>query len=92
MHEAEELSVNVTETEDTVVTLFPAVRPHRVRYRTLYVYGQTVHLQFNEMQQCCGSGSESVQAVCHQARIRILLSPSKNSKKNYDSYCFVTFF
>ncbi len=41
--------------------------------------------------QCCGSGS--VGSVCFWASwIRILLSSSKNSKKNLDSYCFVTSF
>ncbi len=40
--------------------------------------------------QCCGSESGS---TCFGASwIRILLSPSKISKKNLDSYCFVTSF
>ncbi len=52
----------------------------------------------NCYQQCCGSGS--LGSICFWAtririrqsgvRIRILLSSSKNSKKNLDSYCFVT--
>jgi hypothetical protein len=38
--------------------------------------------------QCCGSGS--VGSVCFWTSwIRILLSSSKNCKKNFDSYCFV---
>ncbi len=37
-----------------------------------------------------GSGSVSTYEV--QIRLRILLSSSKNSKKNLDSYCFVTSF
>jgi hypothetical protein len=57
--------------------------------------------------QCCGSGSESGGSIYFWAspirihwsekririllRTRILLSLSKNSKKNIDSYCFVTF-
>ncbi len=43
--------------------------------------------------QCCGSGS--VGSVCFWISwiwIQIFLSSSKNSKKNLDSYCFVTFF
>jgi hypothetical protein len=36
-----------------------------------------------------GSGSISAEAWI---RIRVLLSSSKNSKKNLDSYCFVTSF
>ncbi len=43
--------------------------------------------------QCCGS--DSLGSICFWAswiRIRILLSSSKNSKKNIDSYCFVTSF
>jgi hypothetical protein len=40
--------------------------------------------------QCCRSESGS---TCFWASwIRILLPPSKNSKKNLDSYCFVTSF
>jgi hypothetical protein len=40
--------------------------------------------------QCCGAESGS---TCFWAsRIRILLSFSKNSKKNLDFYCFVTSF
>jgi hypothetical protein len=39
--------------------------------------------------QCCRSGPGK--SICFRAsRIRILLSASKNSKKNIDSYCFVT--
>ncbi len=42
--------------------------------------------------QCCGSGSETGSgSTCFWASW-ILLSPSKNSKKNLDSYCFVTSF
>jgi hypothetical protein len=41
--------------------------------------------------QCCGSGSGSTGSTCFWAsRIRILLSSCKNSKKNLDSYYFVT--
>ncbi len=45
--------------------------------------------------QCCGSGSESgsgsTGSTCFWAsRIRILLSSCKTSKKNLDSYYFVT--
>jgi hypothetical protein len=36
-------------------------------------------------------GSESI-SQRYKIWIRILLSLSKNSKKNLDSYCFVTFF
>ncbi len=48
------------------------------------------------LRQCCGSesGFGSVGSVCFWASwiwIRILLSPSKNSTKNLDSYCVVTF-
>ncbi len=40
-----------------------------------------------------GSGSGSIsQRYASGARVRILLSISKNSKKNLDSYCFVTSF
>jgi hypothetical protein len=51
--------------------------------------------------QCCGSGSESESgsgstgSTCFWASriwIRILLSSCKNSKKNHDSYYFVTLF
>ncbi len=44
--------------------------------------------------QCCGSGSVgSVGSVCLWANlIWILLSSSKNSNTNFDSYCFVTSF
>ncbi len=58
--------------------------------------------------QCCGSESGSTGSTCFWAswiririqysevwirlRIRILISPSKNSKKNLDSYCFATSF
>jgi hypothetical protein len=38
-------------------------------------------------QQCCGS--ESTGSICFWAS-RILLSTSKNGKKNPDSYCLVT--
>jgi hypothetical protein len=39
------------------------------------------------------SGYGSVGSVCFWASwIRIILSSSKNSKKNLDSYCFLTFF
>jgi hypothetical protein len=64
------------------------------------------NLIFFPLKQCCGSRSESrsVGSVCFWATwirnrihksevwIRILLSPSKNSMKNLDSYCFVTFY
>ncbi len=41
--------------------------------------------------QCCGSGSGSVGSICFWASwIRILLSSSKNSKKNIDSFCSAT--
>jgi hypothetical protein len=40
--------------------------------------------------QCCGSGSECFWASRIRIRLRILLSSSKNSKKNLDSYYFVT--
>jgi hypothetical protein len=36
--------------------------------------------------------SESLETVFSSVRIRILLSSSKNSKKNLDSYCFATSF
>ncbi len=43
------------------------------------------------IKQCCGAGAGSVGSVCFlSSRIRILLSSSKNSKKNLNSYCFVT--
>ncbi len=43
--------------------------------------------------QCCGSESGSTGSTCFWAPwIRILLSLSKNSKKNLDFYCFVTSF
>ncbi len=56
--------------------------------------------------KCCGSGSASTGStyfwaswtrihqseVCIRIRIWILLSPSKKSKKNLDSYCFMTSF
>jgi hypothetical protein len=47
------------------------------------------------LHQCCGSGSESgsTGSTCFWAsQIRILLSSCKNSKKNLDSYYFVTLF
>jgi hypothetical protein len=44
----------------------------------------------NMKNQCFGSGSTCFWAS--RIRIRILLSSSKNSKKNLDSYCFVTSF
>jgi hypothetical protein len=37
-------------------------------------------------------GSGFIAEVWMRIRIRSLLSPSKNSKKNLDSYCFVTSF
>ncbi len=41
--------------------------------------------------QCWGSGSRFLGSVCFWASwIRILLSSSKNKKKNLDSNCFVT--
>jgi hypothetical protein len=44
-------------------------------------------------QQCSGSESGSTGSTCFWAsRIRILLSSSKNSKKNLDSYYIVTSF
>jgi hypothetical protein len=43
------------------------------------------------VRQCPGSGSVSHE-VRIRLRIRIFLSSSKNSKKNDDSYCFVTFY
>ncbi len=44
--------------------------------------------------QCCGFGSKSgcFSAFWIRIQIRILLSPSRNSKKNLDAYCFVTSF
>jgi hypothetical protein len=45
--------------------------------------------------QCCGSGYESGSdgSICFWAsRIPILLSSNNYSKKNFDSYCFVTSF
>ncbi len=53
-------------------------------------------IKFQCFLQCCGSGSESG-SICFWTSwiriwIRILLSSSKNSKKNLDSYCFVTSF
>jgi hypothetical protein len=43
--------------------------------------------------QCCGSESGSTGSTCFwDSRIRILLSSCKNSKKNLDSYYFVTLF
>ncbi len=43
--------------------------------------------------QCCGSGSGSTGSTCFWASwIRILLSLSKNGKKNLDFYCSVTCF
>jgi hypothetical protein len=57
---------------------------------------ETVHFSL-QCTQCGGSGSESesVGSICFGAsririRLRILLSLSKNSKKNIDWYCFVT--
>jgi hypothetical protein len=47
------------------------------------------------LKQRCGSGSESgsTGSTCFWASwIRILPSPSKNSKKKLDSYCFGTSF
>jgi hypothetical protein len=54
------------------------------------------------LKQSFGSGSGSTGSTCfwaswiriHQSEvwIRILLSPSNKSKKNLDSYCFVTYF
>ncbi len=50
--------------------------------------GSTFHNVFFQY-----SGSRSTGSTCFWAsRIRILLSSSKNSKKNLDSYCFVTSF
>jgi hypothetical protein len=63
-------------------------------------------INFVSPHQCCGSGSESgsTGSTCFWASwirfrihysdvwIRILLSPSKNSKKYLHSYCFVTSF
>ncbi len=42
--------------------------------------------------QCCGSGSESGSTWFWASWIRVLQSPSKNSKKYLHSYCFVTSF
>jgi hypothetical protein len=42
--------------------------------------------------QCCGSESGSGSTCFWASRIRILLSSCKNSKKNLDSYYFVTLF
>jgi hypothetical protein len=42
--------------------------------------------------QCCGSGSGSTCFWASWIRIWILLTLSKNSKKNLDFYCFVTSF
>jgi hypothetical protein len=81
VHEAEELSVNVTETEDTVVTLFPVERPHRVRYRTLYVTC-TVKLFIYRLMKCISVADPDPKpskpfvirppesgSFCHQAKI-----------------------
>ncbi len=46
---------------------------------------------FKCLMQCCGSGSGSTGSTCFWAswiRILILLSLTKNSKKNLDFYCF----
>ncbi len=62
----------------------------------------TTHSPAAYFNQCCGSGS--VRSLCFWAsririhyseiririRLRIFISSSKNSKKNIDSYCFVT--
>ncbi len=53
--------------------------PVHVHYRYRYVTERKGH-SMNCCHQCCVSG------------IRILLSSSKNSKKNLDFFCFVTFF
>jgi hypothetical protein len=45
---------------------------------------------FISLKQCCRSGP--VYFWASWIRIRILLSSSKNSKKNIDSYCFVSSF
>jgi hypothetical protein len=44
------------------------------------------------LMQCCGSGSESESTCFWASRIRILLSSCKSSKKNFDSYYFVSLF
>jgi hypothetical protein len=49
------------------------------------------HCFYYSILQCCGSGSTG--STCFRAswiRLRILLSLCKNSKKNLDSYLFVT--
>ncbi len=45
----------------------------------------------NPLRQFCGSGSVGSVCFC-TSWIQILISSSKNSKKNLDSYCFVTSF
>ncbi len=68
-------------------------------------FDQVIQLLFKRnvgLYQCCGSGSGPVGSVCFWSHgsgsisqkvwIRVLLSISKNSKKNLDSYCFVTSF
>ncbi len=81
-----------------------SVSPVHIQHLNSKNLDRSNHAQIVDYQyswQCCGCGS-----VCfwnswiriHQSevliriRIRILLSPSKNSKKNLDSYCFVTSF
>jgi hypothetical protein len=48
--------------------------------------------KFKPNHQCCGSESESGSTCFWASRIRTLLSSRKNSKKNLDSYYFVTLF
>ncbi len=61
-----------------------------------------IDLQDAKKNQCYGSGSGFTRSPCfwaswiqiriHQSEVWILLSPSKKSMKNIDSYCFVTSF
>ncbi len=66
----------------------PSISPH-VRRRSCNGYLNILHTYW--FYQCCGSGSGSVGPMSEiRIRIQMLLSSSKNSKKNIDSYCFVT--
>ncbi len=74
------------------------LRIFHLLYIQLYAFRHLTGLHIalhNTTKQCCGSESGSTESTCFWVswiRIRILLSSWKNSKKNLDSYYFVTLF
>ncbi len=80
-----DLQSNALPTELSRLIMF-SLQPQKI-YRPYWV----LLTNFRSSLQCCGSGSTG--STCFWAsRIWILLSSCKNSKKNLDSYNFVTLF